>query len=368
MNGLAVFPLLLLLALRVPGEWRLLTPRSAPDDLTLTDLAAVQDQIFAVDSQGGLYRAGEQALERFRDADEVRFTVVWGRQSGEVYAGSAKGEVFVYDGQAVRLLGTPLLTGQRRHHPGVEARRYPVEVTHLWASSPKDVYVAGRMASLFHYDGQEWRDIAFGELEIVGNNATRSGRHIAHASFGPLWGRSDAEVWIARRDPPRYLQGRVLPQNRAAAEQERAAGWPIWRRTGDSWKKTGSLLQREEVANLGRSPSLPEVLHCGSQFLTRLDNGILEWHQESWRRLIELPDLPEGRYWWKNWTAASPDQVLITGHSWQLGSREGWTTFPEEPTPPLGSAIRKLVMTSDGVVGLLTYGSMGTVHVGPFGE
>lgn len=345
------------------GEWKHFSPTNAPKDFKITDIAAVKDEIFAVGSDGGLYRVTEEGIDRLGREGGTRFTVVWGRSPTEVYAGGDHGVVCLYDGKTLRRLGTPIQTVKRRYHPEVEPRDKPVGLTHLWASSPRDVYAVGATGVLLHFDGKEWKEIGFGEIEGIFPDSTRLGRHVAHARFGPIWGDDKGHVWVAKRELPKDKHYRI--RERALSEQEREErtfDLSIWQRKGDSWKKLDAVLTSESYSRVGRSPYWPEVIQAGGGYFTRFDNTLHRWAKKQWKSVTSLPTIPREQHW-THWTACAKNEFLVTGYGWEFYDGDRWIDISPVGRPELRGSVDKMVMTNDHRLAILAYARPNTIHV-----
>ena len=350
--------------LRFEG-WKKLTDRDMPPTAKMTDVAAAGDHIFAVSSHGGFYHILGGQLRRLSTPLGQPLQVVWAKGPREVYAAGKGGTVLFYDGKTVRPLGKPVGTVKRRYHPSVAPRDTPVEPTHVWASSSKDVYVAARKGALLHYDGTQWREVDLGPVEAIVPDRSELGAHVVHAVVGPVWGQSPQKVWVGRsklpsgaRRPRELFRGGKLP-----SRQPLRAGLQVWHFDGKQWRTLGTTLPWEPFDNLGRSPYHPEVLRSGDGHVTRFDNAIHRWCEDKWQLVAKLPPVRAGARAWSHWTAAAGNTFLIKAGSWGVYAGGEWVGEPVS-SPGVGGSERKIALADDGTVAMLNHAGANFVYLG----
>ena len=345
--------------LRFEG-WQKLTDKEMPPKAKMTDVSAAGDRVFAVSSHGGFYQVRDGKLHRLCAPLGSPLQVVWAKGPGEVYAAGRGGVVLFHDGKTVRPLGKPIGTIKRRYHPSVAPRDTPVEPTHVWASSPKDVYVAARQGALLHYDGTQWRQVDLGPVEAIVADRTRLGAHVAHAVVGPVWGQSPQKVWVGRSRLP---SGAARPRELLLRGRPPWAGMQIWRFDGKRWRPLDATLPGEPFENLGRSPYFPEVLRSGGCHVTRFDNAIHRWCEDKWQLVVKLPLVRAGGRAWSHWTAAAGNTFLIKAGSWRVYAGGEWVGEAVS-LPGVGGSERKIALADDGTVAMLNHAGANVVYLG----
>src|SRR5262249_13646462 len=161
----------------VNKNWTYVSAGDSKDKPILHDLLAIKNQLFAVGDKGAFYRYADGKLALIPALTGEALHVAWGMHPGEIYAAGEAGTVVHFDGRALRLVGQPIRVVKRQYHPEVAATETPVKLQYIWASSPKDIYVAGKPAVFLHYDGTRWQEIDIGAKQVIVPDQTRLGRH-----------------------------------------------------------------------------------------------------------------------------------------------------------------------------------------------
>lgn len=118
---------------------------------------------------------------------------LWGSGDGDVFAGTAEGALFHWNGSAWTEQDSPVHT----------------ELVMLHGTAPDDVYAVGEQGAILHYDGSAWRRLAV--TPALGSDLVSA-----------VWAASRDEAWVCT------VQGRVLKGNRngfTVVSQQHGAAW-----------------------------------------------------------------------------------------------------------------------------------------------
>lgn len=177
---------------------------SSTSDLIFRNFRAIvalaDDDIWIAGEGGHVYRFDGQRLTPNAPGQNLDFIALWAAAADDVWLAAKTGEVFHFDGQE-----------------WTESYGGFSEIVGFWASASDDIWLVTNhdpWAGLVHFDGNSWKELAFGgELESM---AVGYFRAISGAVRGVPWIASGATIYVG--DETGRFEGRYRSLTASASD------------------------------------------------------------------------------------------------------------------------------------------------------